>query len=423
MKYNANIVSLFGLYCAQGTPLGFALFALPGILRAQGADLRFIGLVGLSMLPWAFKFIWASWLENRRPWGFSSLPAGLAWIQLLKLLSLAAIATLFWFDPAGHIIGLVVMVTAVNLFYATQDVAVDALAVRTFAGSRHVNVNVGQVAGFSLGMLVGGVVSLYVFYRTGWQGTVLLCLLIQVVCHLPFQFHLGHFARQPAEAEPVAEKGASLRYIFRRKHWGPVILTALLFKSASTLGASLVSPLLVDMGVSLDEIALMSGSVLIVSYIAGAVASGVLHRWLSSAQLTLIGLSGSLLCWLGMAASLTVDRASSQWVFTFFVLEGFFFNLCCVALFAWFMCWSEGEKDGSVVQPGTDFTLLQCCEVLGSSTAMVIGGTLAHYLGFANTFYVAALFGAVIALVIMRCFRRVPDRTREEPQPLNEVAQ
>lgn len=423
MKVNASLISLFGLYCAQGAPLGFAMFALPGILRTQGADLRYIGLVGLSMLPWAFKFIWASWIENRRPWGFGALPAGLAWIQCLKLLSLAAIALLFWFDPVGHIIGLVVVVTAVNLFYATQDVAVDALAVRTFAGSRHVNVNVGQVAGFSLGMLVGGVVSLSVFYRTGWQGTVVLCLLIQLICHLPFQLYLKRFAQQPAEVAATTTQGAALRKIFRRQHWGPVILTALLFKSASTLGASLVSPLLVDMGVSLDQIALVSGSVLIVSYIAGAVASGVLHRWLSSAQLTLIGLSGSLLCWLGMAISLHIDRASSQGVFLFFVLEGFFFNLCCVALFAWFMCWSEGEKDGSVVQPGTDFTLLQCCEVLGSSMAMVIGGTLAHYLGFSNTFFVAAGCSAVIALVIMQCFRRVPDRSREQESPVREVTQ
>lgn len=421
MKYNAKIVSLFGLYCAQGTPLGFALFALPGILRTQGADLRLIGLVGLSMLPWAFKFIWASWLENRRPWGFRALPAGLAWIQCLKLLSLAAIVALFWCDPTNHILALVGLVTAVNLFYATQDVAVDALAVRTFAGSRHVTVNVGQVAGFSFGMLVGGIVSLAVFYRTGWQGTVALCLLVQLLCHLPFQLHLKQFIQQAAATPPLKEKGAALRHLFRRQYWRPVVLTALLFKAASTLGASLVSPLLVDMGVSLDEIALISGSVLIVSYIAGAAASGILHRWLRSAQLTLIGLSGSLLCWLGMALSLSAERASTQWVFTFFVLEGFFFNLCCVALFAWFMRWSEGEKDGSVVQPGTDFTLLQCCEVLGSSLAMVIGGTLAHYLGFANTFYLAALFGVVTLLVIMRCFRRVPDDHEAQATTLREV--
>ncbi|SUP86972.1 membrane protein [Yersinia pseudotuberculosis] len=42
MKYNANITSLFGLsslfglYCAQGVPLGLAIFALPGILRSLG---------------------------------------------------------------------------------------------------------------------------------------------------------------------------------------------------------------------------------------------------------------------------------------------------------------------------------------------------------------------------------------------------
>ncbi len=327
-------------------------------------------------------------------------------------------ATLFFFDPGTHVISLLMVVTGVNLFYASQDVAVDALAVRTFVGSRHINVNVGQIAGFSLGMLAGGIFSLYVFYAAGWYGTVWLFLLIQVVCHLPFQIH--HHAFAALQNLPVTPGSASLRRIFRRKGWRPVIATALLFKFASTLGVTMISPLLVDMGVALDMIALMSGSVLIVSYIAGALASGALHRWFSSPQLVLFGLSGSMLCWLGMALSLSSGHHSPAWVFLFFVLEGFFFNLCCVALFAWFMCWSEGEQDHSIVQPGTDFTLLQCCEVLGSSVAMVLGGMLAHYLGFTVTFYLAALSSAVIVLLVLLCFRRVPQVLRTQNDGLTE---
>ncbi|ERT15081.1 MFS transporter [Photorhabdus temperata] len=403
MKYNHNLVGLFGLYCGQGAPLGLAIFALPGILRQQGADMQFIGLIGLCMLPWAFKFIWASFIENHKPWGFGKLSAGLAWIQLFKILSLLAVASLWFFSPQTDVIGLLIILTFINLLYASQDVAVDALAVRTFAGSRHVKVNVGQVAGFSLGMLVGGILSLYVFSSVGWHNMVLFFLLVQIVCHIPFMLNKDKFNID--QQLPVKPGSASVWKIFRRQGSFPVILMALLFKFASTLGAGLISPLLVDMGVNLEFIALISGSVLIISYITGALAAGLLHRWFSSPTLALSGLIASALCWLGLAISLTVSSTDPTMVFIFFMLEGFFFNLSCVSFFSCFMCWSEGDSKQDAIQPGTNFTLLQCCEVLGSSAAMVIAGTLAHYWGFTHAFY-AAVVGSVTTIIIVTvCFR------------------
>ncbi len=70
------------------------------------------------------------------------------------------------------------------------------------------------------------------------------------------------------------------------------------------------------------------------------------------------------------------------------------------------MCWSEGDEDQGIVQPGTDFTLLQCCEVLGGSIAMVLSGTLAYYLGFTYAFGVATVCAFLVVLLTLYCFRR-----------------
>ncbi len=51
------------------------------------------------------------------------------------------------FAPETHVLALLLLVTLINFFYASQDVAVGALVVRVFAGSRHVRVNVSQIAG------------------------------------------------------------------------------------------------------------------------------------------------------------------------------------------------------------------------------------------------------------------------------------
>jgi len=47
------------LYLAHALPLYFYNVALPAILRHQGVDLRWIGMLSLLYIPWAFKFLWA----------------------------------------------------------------------------------------------------------------------------------------------------------------------------------------------------------------------------------------------------------------------------------------------------------------------------------------------------------------------------
>lgn len=44
------------LYLAHALPLYFYNVALPAILRHQGVDLRWIGMLSLLYIPWAFKF-------------------------------------------------------------------------------------------------------------------------------------------------------------------------------------------------------------------------------------------------------------------------------------------------------------------------------------------------------------------------------
>lgn len=38
--------------------------ALPAILRHQGVDLRWIGMLSLLYIPWAFKFFWAPLIDR-----------------------------------------------------------------------------------------------------------------------------------------------------------------------------------------------------------------------------------------------------------------------------------------------------------------------------------------------------------------------
>ena len=52
-----TIQSLVGMFTLQG---------LPAVLRSEGISTSQIGLFYLAMLPWAFKFLWAPYIEAKR---------------------------------------------------------------------------------------------------------------------------------------------------------------------------------------------------------------------------------------------------------------------------------------------------------------------------------------------------------------------
>ena len=57
-------LTLCGLYVAQAIPLYLVAAALPPILRAKGVDLSLIGGLGILMLPWVLKPLWAPWIDR-----------------------------------------------------------------------------------------------------------------------------------------------------------------------------------------------------------------------------------------------------------------------------------------------------------------------------------------------------------------------
>ena len=59
-----KIVLLCALYVAQGLPYGFFTIALQILLRKTGLSLTAISALSLLYLPWAFKFLWAPYLDQ-----------------------------------------------------------------------------------------------------------------------------------------------------------------------------------------------------------------------------------------------------------------------------------------------------------------------------------------------------------------------
>ena len=173
---------LGSLYFTQGLPFGFFTQALPVILRNQGATLGEIGLTSLLAVPWALKFLWAPVVDR-----YSSQRVGRrkSWILPLQVVAVLVLAALASSSVTSALPLLLCAVFVLNLIAATQDIATDGLAVDMLAPPERGLANGVQVAGYRVGMIVGGGVLLILHERLGMSGTFASMAALTAKCQGP----------------------------------------------------------------------------------------------------------------------------------------------------------------------------------------------------------------------------------------------
>jgi hypothetical protein len=166
----AKLGLLGALYFTQGLPFGFFTQALPVLLRKEGLSLREIGLTSLLALPWALKFLWAPLIDR---YSLPVLGRFNSWIVPLQLGSITILCALGLQGTLSHVRFLMAAFLLLNLIAATQDIATDGLAVEMLAERERGLANGLQVAGYRVGMIVGGGALLVLYDRLGSSGTFL----------------------------------------------------------------------------------------------------------------------------------------------------------------------------------------------------------------------------------------------------------
>jgi hypothetical protein len=137
-----RLFTFFMLYMTEGIPLGFTATAIGTQMRRQGLTPAAIGLfVGSLYLPWAFKWIAGPFVDTITS---DRLGRRRTWILCMQI---GMIATLLIAWPINFVSQLSLFTAIIfihNAFCATQDVAIDALAVnvcaRTSAAPRTLHV-------------------------------------------------------------------------------------------------------------------------------------------------------------------------------------------------------------------------------------------------------------------------------------------
>jgi MFS family permease len=361
------------LYLGQGLPMGLAFEAVPTLLRAEGASAARIGLVGLAILPWALRFLWAPLVDR---WSGGRRAAWLLPSQLLLLLLYAGLAALPAELPrAGMALWGAILA---SLIAATQNTATDGLAVLALPRGRMGWANAFQVGGFSLGMLAGGGPVLILGAEHGWAWGWLPALAITLAA-LPL------LLRQGAAHPPVAPRGPiGLRRFLARPGAAAMLLVAATFYFGRAFVGDLIGPVLLDSGLGVSFI----GVTRIASTGAMAFGAVALGGWLVTRfGAGRVGPVAGVL-WaasLGAWALLARPGLMPAEAILLSVADGLAGGVTYAAFLTLFMRWASAR------QGGTDVTILMCAESVSNILATLLGALVASLIGLSATFGLAAL--------------------------------
>lgn len=382
---------LASLYFSQGLPYGFFTQALPVLLRQQGVSLPAIGLSTLLTLPWALKFLWAPLIDSVSHPGLGRYRS---WILPLQATAIGLVLAISGLDVRSQMPYLMVGILLANLLAATQDIATDGLAIGLLTDEERGPGNGVQVAGYRVGMIVGGGAMLIFFDRVGWNATFLTMAMLLLVASLPILLH-----RETSVMKAPAPGFGSIRTFFSQHGMAPWLLMLSLFKFAEAFGNAMIKPFLVDHGITLTEIGWILGTFGFTAGLAGALFGGfgvtVLGRQRSLITfgfLQVVGLSAYVL----PAAGFT-----DPWIlYAACTLEHFTSGAATASLFTLNMDICRQES------AGTDYTCQASVVVISTSLAGSLSGVSAQALGYLHHFLLSTALSAVSLLICAECLSR-----------------
>ncbi|MEP0231979.1 MFS transporter [Roseibium sp.] len=389
--------TLGGLYLAQGIPTYLIAAALPPVLREAGVSRSAIGFFSLLMLPLVLKFLWAPFIDR-----FSFLKIGhrRGWIVPMQVVTASGIAVLAFIEPT-NVTGLFVVCLTMALAMSAQDIATDGYATNSLSEKDRGIGNAFQGGAVALGVVVGGTLSLILFETYGWTPTLLFVAALSLLPLLVTPLMRERVSGPPsAETEEKTISKPSLRAFFMRPEAVQIFVIALIFRASEGLVKAMEGPYLVDVGLSLSWIGYLSGVSAATAGIIGSVIAVGLIKWQgASRSLIILGLLRTI-CFTAFALHALGIYEPLWTVMSAAAFQTFIRYMEIVILYSLFM------SVASRSQPGTDFTLLACAQLIVYLIGSMTSGFIADQFGYDGLFVLAAVLSGLAVLATVKLLSR-----------------
>ncbi len=395
------------MYIAEGIPFGFATTAMVMFLRMEGLSIEQVGaFTAAVILPWGFKWAWAPMIDIVKLTRFGGRKAWIMFCLVAMMITLVIMASV---DFVANYQVLIWMVLLNNFFCATQDVAIDSLAVSTLKDDERGTGNGFMFGGQYLGLALGGGGAIFVSANWGFNqslvyvsGLLLLCLLFVVF-----------FITDPAVATPdsrhsqrklaqfIATLGAFIRNLysgFFESGVGPKlgVLFAILPIGALALAYAILGTIQVDYGLDQNQIAKIS----VMNTIAGGIGcliGGALGDRFGIRRVMAFFYVTTALPTLFLAFSISTAGLSAvpiEILYSVIVMHGLLYGAAFALHAAVFM----GMTSRAVA--ATQFTAYMALSNLAISAANFWQGIVAERMGYSMALYLDSLFVLLPLLVI-----------------------
>lgn len=420
---NGRFLTFGLLYVSEGIPYGFTSVAMVAFMRQHGVSLEAIGAFSAALfLPWAFKWAWAPLIDLVRldRWGGRR-----AWIIACTTMMLLSLLLLASIDAGQHFRWLLVTVIVHNFFCATQDVAIDSLAVSTLRPDERARGNGFMFGGQYLGIMLGGGAAVFVTGLVGFHGALVyvgtLCAL-NLAFVLLFVFDPG--ARPLATRQPnflrslFAQLTAFVKVVyasFWRSGRGPIFGTAfaLLPCGAMALAYAILSTIQVDYGLNATQIAQLQ-TLNTIAAAAGCLLGGFIADRFGIKRTVAAAFALTALVTFGLASQISLHGLTGVSPVYFsgsIVTHGFFFGVAYGSRNAIFM----GMTNPAV--GATQFTAFMGMSNLAISMGNYWQGMVAERMGYAQALYLDAFIALLVIGLIPFLRGREESAQHEAPVP------
>ncbi len=227
--------------------------------------------MALVVLPWVFKFLWAPLVDQCRSsrWGFK------VWIMSSQVIMAVTLVPLLFLDVAVQMDRLKALLVLHACAAATQDVSVDALAIKTTAMQERGKINGAMQAGMLIGRSLFGGGALLVVSWIGWSG-VFTALIAWIAVSLVALGLSKESADDDSRAESWRDFASRVAQAGRTRQLWLGLLFALIAGAAFESAGALAGPYLIDRNLDKETVGVFFGTAVVVAMAVGGLLGGSL---------------------------------------------------------------------------------------------------------------------------------------------------
>ena len=367
---------------SSGLPITLALGTLQAWMTTAGVDLKTIGIVLLTGLPYIIKFLWSPFMDRFVPPWFGRRRG---WIIITQLCLVIIIILMAFGSPATDPLSITGLALILAFCSASQDIVIDAY--RTDVLKEHER-GIGAavfVMGYRIALIVSGALALILSDQIGWRNTYLLMagLMSMGIIAAVFAPEPDKAVVPPRDLQEAV--WGPLKDLFTRDKAAYFLLLIVLYKLCDAYAGAMLTPFLIrGVGFTPTDVGAINKMLGIISVIFGGLFGGTLMLRLGLFRsLMVFGilqaisiLSFMVLAWMGKNYGMLVFAVA---------FENFTGGMGTTAFLALLMTICNQRFSA------TQYALLSSLAALGRTFIAPTSGFIVSNVGWANYFLIATL--------------------------------